>query len=187
MFPKAFTLSFFIGLAVLLLYMTLTQKAKNHINEVESKKSGIVYQQMREDFLKSDFVEVTQAINHVKYKQLNYRDKNGSFTRKLSALGLDDGEIVPNHIKKIILKRHGRIRVELDNKFGEDIIILYNPIDRIVKSDEMLNEWNDARTPEYLLDEVKVERSFRNRRTKWKCRTNFSIKMNWCKFVENLK
>ncbi len=176
-----------IGVFIVLAYITLTQRARIEVNKIENFNSDITKTEMNEIRLKSDYTETTLSLRFIHSKQLKYRNKNGHFARSLTELGLDEESISPENIKHITIKNNGKMHIELTDKFGENIVMTYHPVDSIVKSDERIDMYNDARTPDYLLDEVKVKRSLRHRRTTWKCRTNFKLRDSWCKFVEDLQ
>jgi len=175
-----------IGVFIVLAYITLTQRAQLDVNKIENLHAEISKSEINEARIRSDYIETKIALRYIHSQQNKYRNKNGQFAHSLKELGVEEGSISPENIKNIKIKSNGKMQVSLNNKFGNNIVLNYYPIDTIVASDESIDMYNDARIAEEQLEEVHYKRSLRKRRTSWKCRTNFKLKDPWCKFVKDL-
>lgn len=178
--PKEFTLASLVLVIVFLgnILIDRTTGMAESRNKLEIPK--YIEKDIAKQALKSDFYEITSSLYRVQLKQTEYRAEHDKFSNKLDSLGLKK-KYFSNKIKKIKLSRGGVITLKLDKSFGDNVFVKYKPIDEMLKGNSSVDEWNDSRVPDDMLDDRQQERSLSRRITKWKCTTNFAIKVNGCK------
>lgn len=143
-----------------------------------------IQKQISQDQLKSEFASIFTTLYQIQSMQLDYRNKNGRYSSSLLDLKMSEEQIdQDNNIKKITLSKNGRIRVQLEKKFGENVFVLFKPIDSVVENHVYFDEFKGRKIPKILREDVIRERNIAYRKTKWKCNTNFSIKVGWCKTI----
>jgi len=181
-YPKEFSLLFLVISIVFLLNLSI-----NRASSIVNKNGELhIPEHVLNDIeimkLNSDFTEVVNFTNTIKYKLNDYRNKNGNYSGSLSALGMKTENLYSNKFKEVKLGINGEIFVYLNESFGKNIKVVMTPIDSVTKGDEIINEWNEARVPEAFFGERIKRKNQENRSTQWKCETNFEYGVGWCNY-----
>lgn len=168
---------------LLVLTMVLNNHASKIITEKSVSSARNVASQMNVDLLTSDYYHAAHFLMTIHDGQSQYRNMNDRFAKNLAELGLKKKDLRTNNIKTIKFSESGWFKATLDDSFGEKITIKYTPVDSNFKAnmrEVAINEYNDARLSSEGKEKALQDRQLRNRRTLWKCKTNFKYKVNGC-------